>query len=64
MSEAARQHKSFAPKSVTCYVLTVSDTRTAETDTSGRAIRSGLPSGARLLKSVVGGRESGVDPDS
>ena len=39
MSEAARQHKSFAPKSVTCYVLTVSDTRTAETDTSGRAIR-------------------------
>ncbi len=39
MSEAARQHKSFAPKSVTCYVLTVSDTRTPETDTSGRAIR-------------------------
>ena len=39
MSEAARQHKSFAPKSVTCYVLTVSDTRIAETDTSGRAIR-------------------------
>jgi molybdenum cofactor biosynthesis protein B len=39
MSEAARQHKSFAPTSVTCYVLTVSDTRTPETDTSGRAIR-------------------------
>lgn len=32
-------HKAAAPASVTCFVLTVSDTRTAETDTSGRAIR-------------------------
>jgi molybdopterin adenylyltransferase len=39
MSEAARQHKSSAPKSVICYILTVSDTRTPGTDTSGRAIR-------------------------
>jgi molybdenum cofactor biosynthesis protein B len=28
-----------APASVTCFVLTVSDTRTPDTDTSGRAIR-------------------------
>jgi molybdenum cofactor biosynthesis protein B len=33
------QHKSQAPDSVGCYVLTVSDTRTAATDSSGRAIR-------------------------
>ena len=33
------EHKSYAPASVACYVLTVSDTRTPETDTGGRAIR-------------------------
>jgi len=32
------EHKAQAPVSVACYVLTVSDTRTEETDTSGRAI--------------------------
>ena len=31
-------HKAEAPKSVRCCVLTVSDTRTEENDTSGRAI--------------------------
>ena len=31
-------HKAEAPQSVRCYVLTVSDTRTEENDTSGRAI--------------------------
>ncbi|MGE0445458.1 MAG: molybdenum cofactor biosynthesis protein B [Vicinamibacterales bacterium] len=34
------EHKAQAPRSIACYVLTVSDTRTAETDTSGRAIES------------------------
>jgi molybdenum cofactor biosynthesis protein B len=33
------EHKAQAPRSVACYVLTVSDTRTFDTDTSGRAIR-------------------------
>lgn len=33
------EHKAQAPISVACYVLTVSDTRTPETDKSGRAIR-------------------------
>ena len=33
------EHKSHAPSSVACYVLTVSDTRTPETDTGGRTIR-------------------------
>lgn len=31
-------HRAAAPASVRCFVLTVSDTRTLETDTSGRAI--------------------------
>ncbi len=33
------EHKSHAPASVACYVLTVSDTRTPDNDTGGRAIR-------------------------
>jgi molybdenum cofactor biosynthesis protein B len=32
------EHRARAPRSVRCFVLTISDTRTAETDTSGRAI--------------------------
>ena len=32
-------HRSHGPASVACFVLTVSDTRTTDTDTSGRAIR-------------------------
>ena len=32
------EHKRSAPASVRCFVITVSDTRTAQTDTSGRAI--------------------------
>jgi molybdenum cofactor biosynthesis protein B len=32
-------HKRHGPASVACFVLTVSDTRTPDTDTSGRAIR-------------------------
>ena len=38
------EHKAHAPVSIACYVLTVSDTRTPETDTSGHAIRSLLES--------------------
>ena len=33
------EHKAYAPASVACYVLTVSDSRTPETDGGGRAIR-------------------------
>jgi molybdenum cofactor biosynthesis protein B len=32
------EHRSQAPSSVSCFVLTMSDTRTMETETSGRAI--------------------------
>jgi molybdenum cofactor biosynthesis protein B len=37
-TRATAEHKAHAPASVACYVLTVSDSRTPETDTSGRAI--------------------------
>ena len=33
------EHKATAPKTVRCFILTVSDTRTEDTDTGGRAIR-------------------------
>jgi molybdopterin adenylyltransferase len=33
------EHKAHAPKSIGCFVVTVSDTRTEETDTGGRTIR-------------------------
>jgi molybdenum cofactor biosynthesis protein B len=32
------EHKAQAPQSVRCFVITVSDTRTEDTDTGGRAI--------------------------
>ncbi|WP_223067480.1 MogA/MoaB family molybdenum cofactor biosynthesis protein [Paenibacillus caui] len=34
------QHKSEAPKSVACQIITVSDTRTADNDTSGKLMES------------------------
>lgn len=34
-----QQHKAQAPRSITCFVLTISDSKTAETDTSGALIR-------------------------
>ena len=32
------EHKAEAPRSIRCFVLTVSDTRTEATDTGGRTI--------------------------
>ena len=48
-------HKAEAPGSVRCYVLTVSDTRTDENDTSGRAIASLLSSAGHTVaaRSIV-----------
>ena len=37
-SASEDEHKRGAPSSVRCFILTVSDTRTEATDTSGRAI--------------------------
>lgn len=37
-----QEHKAHAPRSVGCFVLTISDTKTPETDTSGQLIREFL----------------------
>src|SRR5688572_6710230 len=44
MSESTQQHRTEAARGgpVACAIVTVSDTRTEETDTSGRAIRERL----------------------
>lgn len=57
MSISAEQHKQEAPTSVRCLVITVSDTRTVETDKSGQLI-------AQLLEShghAIAGRR--IVPD-
>jgi molybdenum cofactor biosynthesis protein B len=43
------EHKQHAPSSVRCFVLTVSDTRTEATDTSGRAIAQLLTSAGHQI---------------
>ena len=42
MSKTYQEHKQEAPKSVTCAVLTISDSRTEQDDESGRLIRQKL----------------------
>jgi molybdenum cofactor biosynthesis protein B len=53
-------HKADAPASVACYVITVSDTRTEETDASGRAIADLLCAAGHV---VVGRTIVKDDPD-
>lgn len=49
-----REHKATAPTAVACYVLTVSDTKTADTDTSGALIRELLGAGGhRVVGSAI-----------
>ena len=43
-------HRKDAPKSVRCFVLTISDTRTAATDTSGNAIVFTLESAGHVVE--------------
>ena len=52
-------HKAQAPRAVAVYVLTVSDTRTADTDTSGRAVRELVEAAGHV---VAGGRIVPDDP--
>jgi len=47
MSQA--EHKARAPVSVRCFIVTVSDTRTEQTDTSGRAIADLLTAGGHQV---------------
>jgi molybdenum cofactor biosynthesis protein B len=43
------EHKAQAPRTIGCYVLTVSDSRTADTDTSGHAIQALLEAAGHLV---------------
>jgi molybdenum cofactor biosynthesis protein B len=48
------EHKASAPKSVGCFVLTISDTKTPDTDTSGTVIRELLrAAGHRVIESAI-----------
>ena len=48
------EHKSHAPAAVRAYVLTVSDTRTEETDASGRLLRERLSgAGHEVVGAVI-----------
>lgn len=42
MSQSVAEHRERAPESIGCVVVTVSDTRTRETDTSGAIMRERL----------------------
>jgi molybdenum cofactor biosynthesis protein B len=42
MSQSVQEHRESAPESVGCAVITVSDTRTKETDRSGQIMRGAL----------------------
>ncbi|HEX5166799.1 MAG TPA: molybdenum cofactor biosynthesis protein B [Thermomicrobiales bacterium] len=42
MSQSVEEHRASAPESVGCVVITVSDTRTVETDRSGQIMRERL----------------------
>jgi molybdenum cofactor biosynthesis protein B len=46
---APGQHRAYAPRSVGCLVLTVSDTRTPDDDTSGKAIAERLEAAGHIV---------------
>jgi molybdenum cofactor biosynthesis protein B len=46
---SVQDHKAHAPVSVSCFVLTVSDTRTESNDTGGQAIRQLLEHGGHSV---------------
>jgi molybdenum cofactor biosynthesis protein B len=58
---SVQEHKSHAPTSVSCFVLTVSDTRTEANDTGGQAIRELLQSGGHTVTGHAIVRD---DPDA
>ena len=55
--DAPHQHRSYAPESVSCAVLTVSDSRTLEDDTSGQRICAELEKAGHRV------RERSIVPD-
>lgn len=61
VSATPREHKAHAPKSVGCFVLTVSDTKTPETDTSGALIRDLLTAGGHRVAGAAIVRDEPAD---
>jgi molybdenum cofactor biosynthesis protein B len=54
MSEAVTEHRAAAPASLNLAVLTVSDTRTVETDTSGALVVTlGVAAGHRVVERAI-----------
>lgn len=54
MSTSTEQHRSEAPATVSCLIVTVSDTRTHETDKSGQLIRELLENGGyRVVDRII-----------
>ena len=49
MADAVAEHKAHAPRAVRCFVLTVSDTRTEQTDTGGRTILDLLAAAGHIV---------------
>ena len=50
MSQSVQEHRGSAPESVGCVIITVSDTRTIETDRSGKIMRERLEAvGHRII---------------
>ncbi len=47
--DAPSAHRAYAPESVSCFVLTVSDSRTVESDTSGKRIQEKLEAGGHSV---------------
>lgn len=47
---SVEEHRKEAPQTVSCYIITVSDTRTTETDTGGALVKSMLEEAGYLIK--------------
>jgi len=61
VADVPKEHKAHAPKSVACFVLTVSDTKTPETDTSGALIRDLLAGAGHTLAGSAIVKDEPVD---
>ena len=50
MSQVADEHRATAPEQIGCAVVTVSDTRTAETDTGGQLLHDLIVQAGMLVR--------------
>jgi molybdopterin adenylyltransferase len=64
MSQSTTQHRCDSPKSVRCAVITVSDTRTLDTDRGGKLVVELLSAGGHQLteRTIVKDDPSAIEP--